>query len=156
MRDKQTGSTILLALVAGVALALMIDWNSELARRSSPLFASWTAHGVGTLAAMFLVAGLALRHEAETVPSPQERWPLWAYLGGVPGAFTVLLAAITVNSALGLSGAFALMLLGQMGFAALADHFGPFRLPRRRPQLREAFGFALVLVGSIIIVAARS
>lgn len=148
--------TILLALVAGVVLAIMTDWNSQLARYSSPLFASWTAHGIGTITSLTLAFILSFRGKTTTVSVPHHRWPLWAYLGGVPGAFTVLLAAITVNSALGLAGTLALLLVGQMAFGVCADYFGLFRLPRRQPQLRETIGFALVLVGSMIIIVARS
>ncbi|WFR98334.1 DMT family transporter [Rhizobium tumorigenes] len=148
--------TILLALVAGVVLAVMTDWNSQLARHSSPLFASWTAHGIGTIAGLALVLILLLRGKTTTVSVPHRCWPLWAYLGGVPGAFTVLLAAITVNSALGLAGTLALLLVGQMAFGVCADYFGLFRLPRRQPQLRETIGFVLVLIGSMVIIVARS
>lgn len=156
MLKKSTDWTILLALIAGVVLAVMIDWNSQLARHSSPLFASWTAHGVGAVASMALVMLLSLKGKATAAGVPHQRWPLWSYLGGVPGAFTVLLAAITVNSVLGLASTLAVMLVGQMVFGVLADHFGFFRLQRRRPLLREAAGFALVLVGSIVIIMARS
>jgi transporter family-2 protein len=148
--------TTLLALVAGVVLAVMTDWNSQLARHSSPLFASWTAHGIGTIASMALVLILLLRGKKTTVSVPHRRWPLWAYLGGVPGAFTVLLAAITVNSALGLAGTLALLLVGQIAFGVCADYFGFFRLPRRQQQPRETIGFALVLIGSMVIIVARS
>lgn len=148
--------TILLALVAGVVLAVMTDWNSQLARHSSPLFASWTAHGVGTVVSMVLVLILSISGKKTTVSVPHHRWPIWAYLGGVPGAFTVLLAAITVNSALGLAGTLALLLVGQMAFGVCADYFGFFGLPRRQPQFRETLGFAVVLIGSIVIILARS
>lgn len=77
--------TILLALVAGVVLAVMTDWNSQLARHSSPLFASWTAHGVGTVASMALVLILSISGKKTIVSVPHHRWPLWAYLGGIPG-----------------------------------------------------------------------
>ena len=155
MRKKPIDWTVLLALVAGVVLAIMTDWNSQLARHSSPLFASWTAHGVGAVASLTLVALFSTGRSA-TVPDAPQRWPLWSYLGGIPGAFTVLLAAITVNGALGLAGTLALSLVGQMAFGVLADHFGWFRLQRRRPQLREASGFLLVLAGSMAIIIARS
>lgn len=148
--------TVLLALIAGVVLAIMTDWNSQLARHSSPLFASWTAHGIGAIVSMALVVILSLRGRTKTASVPSQRWPLWSYFGGVPGAFTVLLTAITVNSALGLAGTLALLLVGQMAFGVFADYFGLFRLQRRQPQPRETIGFAFVLIGSIVIIVARS
>ncbi|MFB9948907.1 DMT family transporter [Rhizobium puerariae] len=155
MQKRPIDWTVLLALIAGVVLAVMTDWNSQLARYSSPLFASWAAHGVGAATSMVLVFILSLRGKTATTSVPQ-RWPLWSYLGGMPGAFTVLLAAITVNSALGLAGTLALLLVGQMAFGVIADYFGFFRLQRRQPQLWETAGFALVLIGSIVIITARS
>jgi bacterial/archaeal transporter family-2 protein len=156
MLKRPIDLTILLALTAGVVLAVMTDWNSQLARYSSPLFASWTAHGVGAVASAALIALVSPRGKATGAAASHQRWPFWSYLGGVPGAFTVLLAAITVNSILGLAGTLALMLIGQMAFGVLADHLGLFRLQRREPHLREAVGFALVLGGSMVIIAARS
>ena len=52
---RANGWNVTLALIAGIVLAVMIDWNSLLARHSSPLFASWTAHGIGVLASFALV-----------------------------------------------------------------------------------------------------
>ncbi|CAN7625370.1 DMT family transporter [Rhizobium rhizogenes] len=152
---RASGWNIALALVAGAVLAVMIDWNSLLARHSSPLFASWTAHGIGVLASLALVTFLPVR--TATAQAPLEgRWPLWSYLGGIPGAFTVLLAAITVNSALGLAGTLALMLIGQMVFGIAADAFGILGLRRVLPDRRDICAIALVLFGSIVIILARS
>lgn len=156
MSAKPINWTVSFALVAGVVLAVMTDWNSQLARYSSPLFASWTAHGVGTVSSLLIVLLLSLWGKTQNTELVRERWPLWSYLGGIPGAFTVLLAAITVNSALGLAGTLALLLVGQMTFGVLADRFGFFRLQHRRPQIRELIGFAFVLIGSVIIIMARS
>jgi transporter family-2 protein len=155
MFRRHANGTILLALAAGVVLAVMTDWNSQLARHSSPLFASWTAHGVGTAISVFLVLLLPPR-DKEQADISRDGWPLWSYLGGIPGAFTVLLAAITVNSVLGLAGTLALLLVGQMTFGALTDCFGFFRLQRRRPQVHEAVGYSFVLIGSVVIIMARS
>ena len=45
----------LLALVAGCFLALMIAINGQMAAQTSPMLASWLAHGVGAAAALLLV-----------------------------------------------------------------------------------------------------
>lgn len=156
MPTKLNDWSILPALIAGVVLAFMIEWNSQLAQHSSPLFASWTAHGVGSIASLMLVKLVSGAGAKEGGNTGGTRWPLWSYLGGIPGAFTVLLAAISVNSDLGLSGTLALMLLGQMAFGLVADRFALFRLERRQPHLREAFGIALVLAGSIVVILIRS
>lgn len=46
--------------------------------------------------------------------------------GGIPGALTVLLAAIAVNSPLELAGTLGLMLTGQIVFGLIADLRGWF------------------------------
>lgn len=136
----------LLAIAGGVLLALMIEFNSLLARFTSPVYASWVAHGLGGLAALALVAVFA---RARALPG---RPPLWFYLGGIPGALTVILAAIAVNSRLALSGTIALMLVGQVVFGMLSDHFGLFRTPRRRLVLMDLVVSVAVLGGSALII----
>ncbi len=153
---RSTGPHVLLALIAGVALAVMTHWNSMLARHSSPLFASWTAHGIGAVAALVLVCLLSRRRAAAgNAPAGARFRPFWAYLGGIPGAFTVLIAAITVNSALGLAGTLALLLIGQMVFGVMADGLGLFGLARRPATPRELIALVLVLSGSLAIIMAR-
>ncbi|WP_165191779.1 DMT family transporter [Caulobacter soli] len=132
----------------------MIAFNSRLAHFSTPLFASWIAHGVGAVVALTAVLVWA-RSRPVSVPAPAGgRWPRWIYLGGVPGALTVLLAAITVNGPLGFSGTLALMLAGQMLFGVAADRFGWLGLERRAPTTGGLLGLGLVLTGSLVIIAA--
>src|SRR4051812_30681824 len=98
----------ILGIVGGVLLALMIHYNSLLAHHTTPVFASWVAHGLGAVAAAVLVAVYArVPRPAAPAIALQTRPPLWFYAGGIPGTFTVILAAITVNSGLALSGAIA-------------------------------------------------
>lgn len=138
----------LLAIAGGVLLALMIDFNSLLARYTTPVYASWVAHGLGGVAALALVAVFA-RARAKKLA---ERPPLWFYLGGIPGAFTVILAAVAVNSRLALSGTIALMLVGQVVFGMLSDHFGLFRTPKRRLVPLDLMVALAVLGGSALII----
>ncbi len=147
----------LVALVAafgtGGLLAFMVLLNGTLSRSHGPLFASWTAHATGTVAASlfllpFAVGVLRNRH----LPGAHLRAPLWAYLGGVCGAVTVMLSAVTMNTALALSGTLALGLLGQVAFGLLADRFGLLGLPRRAMTARDAAALVLILTGSALII----
>lgn len=140
------------ALAAGALLAVMIACNGLLARHSAPVFASWVAHGTGAAAALLLVAGWSRifgRREA----APQQKGPAWAYLGGVPGALTVVLAAITTNGPLALSGTIAFMLVGQVFFGMAVDRTGLFGMARRRLTGADLRAAGLVLAGSILLVA---
>lgn len=143
----------ILGIAGGILLALMIHYNSLLAHHTTPVFASWVAHGLGAVAAAVLVAVYARAvRPAAAMTAPPTRPPLWFYTGGIPGTFTVILAAITVNSGLALSGAIAFMLVGQVVFGIASDQLGLFRTPRRRIAATDLLGALAVLAGSTLII----
>lgn len=138
----------LLAFMAGALLATMIACNSLLAKHSAPLFASWVAHGTGAAAAWLLVAAWSRVFGRAPIEHRPEKGPAWAYLGGMPGALTVILAAVTANGPLALSGTIAFMLVGQVIFGIVSDHTGLFGVAKRRLATIDALVVALVLGGS--------
>lgn len=142
----------LIALFSGVLLTLMIMSNSYLSTFTSPLHASWLTHGTGAVVA--LIIWLTVKTHL-----PQRRAgkkiPLWCYLGGIPGAFTVLLAAITVNSPLSLSGSIVLMLAGQIVTGLIIDHFGLMGLTQRKVTGRDGLTLLLLFSGCILIIAGK-
>lgn len=142
---------LLAAVGTGCLLTLMVHFNGELGRYGNALFASWAAHGTGTVAAIIFLAVLwRFRQPAGTAARPEA--PLWAYLGGLSGAVTVFLTAMTVNSPLALSGTLALGLAGQVLFGLAADRWGLFGLPRRKAALRDYAALGLILAGSALII----
>ncbi|MFZ4832241.1 DMT family transporter [Rouxiella sp. Mn2063] len=152
---RTTGTILLLAVGAGVLLTAMITTNSYLATWSSPLLASWFAHGSGALVAWVL---LMLRFRTTRVfqAAPEaSKPPKWSYLGGIPGAFTVLLAAIAVNSPLQLAGTLALMMTGQIIFGLLADLRGWFGVIKCRFSALDLLSVALILCGSALLIIHR-
>lgn len=148
----------LLAVTGGVLLTLMTQFNGELAHHTTPVFASWTAHALGALVALALVAltARATRRAASggsvRLDAPEGRTPLWFRLGGIPGAFVVMLSAIAVNSSLELAGTIALMLTGQVLFGIASDHWGLLRIPKRRITAMDLTVAGCVLAGSVLIV----
>lgn len=144
--------TFLAAFGTGGLLALMVQFNGALAHYGNPLFSSWTAHATGTLAAVLFLLVLRRRRQAPTEPLPPA--PLWAYLGGLSGAATVILSSMAVNSPAGLPGTLALGLAGQLLFSLVADGWGLFGLPKRRITRRDFSALALVLAGSLLILLA--
>ncbi|BBG60007.1 Uncharacterized protein conserved in bacteria [Providencia rustigianii] len=143
----------MIAVLSGVLLTLMIMSNSYLSTFTSPLHASWLTHGIGSLIA-FLI-WIMVRRKTVRTHKPDIKIPVWCYLGGIPGAFTVLLAAITVNSPLSLSGSIVLMLTGQIVTGLLIDHAGLLGLAKRRITLRDGLTVLLLLLGSVLIVMGR-
>ncbi|WP_284165527.1 DMT family transporter [Frigidibacter sp. SD6-1] len=138
-----------LAFASGGLLTLMVLFNGQWAREGTPLFASWMAHGTGTAAALVFLLLLRLGRRPSETRRPA---PLWAYLGGLSGAVTVMLTSTTVNSFLALSGTLALGLAGQAGFSLLSDRFGWFGLPARRIGGTDLAALALILAGSLLVI----
>ncbi|WP_258406857.1 DMT family transporter [Shewanella rhizosphaerae] len=151
--QASTPLNLMLGLLGGVALAVMIALNSELAKYGSPLLASWGAHGVGTLVALLLLGAVRLRQGALT--RRNEAAPWWAYLGGLPGAFTVVLGAMTVNSALGLSASIAFIMAGQILFGLVCDSLGLFGMARRRLNWGQGASLAVMALGALIVLLAQ-
>lgn len=144
---------VLAAFATGCLLTLMVHFNGELGRYGGPVFASWAAHGTGTAAAaIWLSLGWAAARSSPFATEGRAPAPLWAYLGGISGAVTVILTSMTVNSPLALSGTLALGLAGQVGFGLVADRWGLFGMPRRTADLRDYAALALIVAGSAVII----
>jgi len=138
--------TLLLAFGTGGLLSLMLLFNGTLAAYGTLLFASWVPHATGTIAAMVLL--LVLRPRKAQAP----RAPLWAYLGGISGAATVMVTAYAMQSALALSGTIAIGLAGQMVFSLIADWRGMFGLPVKRPSGRDWAALGLICAGTLVLI----
>ncbi|MEJ6403481.1 DMT family transporter [Yoonia sp. 2307UL14-13] len=138
--------SFLAAFGAGGLLTLMILFNGTLAMHGSLFFSSWVPHLTGTFAALGLLLVLRPPRAASVRP------PLWAYLGGVSGAVTVMLTSAAMNTALALSGTIALGLAGQVLFSLFADMRGFLGLPQRNPTRRDFISILLIMAGSLIII----
>lgn len=144
-----------LALAGGGTLASMIAVNSKLAAFSSPLLASWVAHGVGAVTSLVVLMLVSTLVGGKISLLPKSGTPFWAYLGGIPGAFTVILAAITVNSPLGLSGSIVLIMAGQVLFGLVSDAFGLFGLSKRSMNMNDAIALILMTAGCLMTLFGR-
>jgi len=134
------------AFGAGWLITLMVLFNGTLATYGTLLFSSWVPHATGTLAAILLLMLLRPPKAEKT------RAPLWAYLGGISGALTVVLSSAAMNSALALSGTIAIGLAGQVVFSLIADAWGMFGMPKHRPTARDLLALGFVLVGAFILI----
>ena len=142
------------AFGSGGLLSLAVFVNGEAGRYGGAMFSSWLAHGVGMLVALVLLA-LVWRGQRESVNAAKAQAggaPLWAYLGGILGAATVMLTSTSVNSPLALAGTLALGLAGQVVLSLAADSWGLLGLPRRRLDLRDAGAVILIAGGSLLII----
>jgi bacterial/archaeal transporter family-2 protein len=139
------------ALVAGGILALMIFVNGELARHTSAEWSSLVAHGIGAGCAFVIWQGM-LRLSSSTKRQATSRAPWWSYVAGIFGAIIVILASITVNSPIGLSGSISLMLLGQVLFGLLVDYFGWFGMPARDLTLYDFGQVFFIMSGTAVLI----
>ena len=76
--------------------------------------------------------------------------PVWAWFGGLMGAFNVAVATV-VASELGTVSLLGLALLGQLAMAMVADHFGWMGLPEHPITLTRLAGVALLGAGVWLI-----
>jgi transporter family-2 protein len=145
---------LVLAFASGCLLTFAVFINAEAGRYGGALFSSWLAHGTGTVAAILVLALIwrGQRAEAAAARARFGKAPLWAYLGGIIGAATVMLTSTTVNSPLALAGTLALGLAGQVFLSLAVDFWGLLGLPKRRLDLRDAGAVILITAGSIVII----
>lgn len=144
---------IALAILGGALLAMMVGMNSQLYLYVSPLASSWIAHGTGAVAALFMLRVLAKRRPVAKANAIAVPW--WAYLGGVSGALLVILAVITVNSFLGITGTLVLSIVGQVSFGLFSDQFGWFGLQQHPVSRARLIAVLPIIAGSTLIVLAK-
>ncbi len=142
---------LLIAFGSGCLLTFAVFINAEAGRYGGALYSSWLAHGTGSVAAILVLAILWFR-DRPAVTAIRGKAPLWAYLGGISGAATVMLTSTAVNSPLALAGTLALGLAGQVAFSLAADQWGLLGMPRRRLTRRDAAAAALITAGSLLII----
>jgi len=138
----------LLGIIAGFGLSVQVGMNAQLRR---------TLHNANTAALISFLVGtvgliaLLLVTRAE-VPSRDSfaTVPLWAWFGGLLGAFYVATSTV-VASQLGTTSLLALALLGQLATALVIDHFGWLGLPEHPITLIRLAGVGLLGAGVWLI-----
>jgi transporter family-2 protein len=146
------GLAYTLGITAGLGLALQVGMNAQLRKDlQSANAAALISFLVGTCALVVLL--LVMRP-----PMPGRDTlaavPLWAWFGGLFGAFYVSISTI-VATELGAASLLALALVGQLGMALLVDHFGWLGLPVNPISWTRLAGVGL-LVGGMWLVTRRA
>lgn len=140
---------VLVAVVAGLALAMQATINAALAARIGGAFAASTvSFAVATVAlvAIQLSQGKALPSSTDLASVPLVCW-----FGGLLGAMYVT-GAISSVGALGTSAAVCLILAGQITAALVIDYFGLLTVTAKVISPMRLFGACLVLAGAMIAV----
>jgi transporter family-2 protein len=137
-----------LALVAGAGLPVQAGVNAALARHAGRSeVAAFVSFAVGTLA---LAGWLAARRVAVPSAGALARAPLWAWTGGLLGAFYV--SVIThVAPRLGVVVTLALSIAGMMLASLALDTTGALGLAVRPLTGGRLLGAAFLVVGVLLV-----
>lgn len=146
------GLAYILGITAGLGLALQVGMNAQLRKvLQSANAAALISFLVGTCA---LVALLLVMRPPMPGRDTLAAVPLWAWFGGLFGAFYVAISTI-VATELGAASLLALALVGQLGMALLVDHFGWLGLPVNPISWTRLAGVGL-LCGGVWLVTRRA
>ena len=130
-----------LGAIVGILYSIMNLFNARLSQAYGNSFATVLIH----LAGLVCVLPMAIRH----LPR-RRRVPLWMYLGGVLGIFTVVTSNLGIT-ALGVTATLSLTLLGQMACSMAFDQFGLMGFAKTRFKWERAVGLLLIAVGVAVM-----
>jgi bacterial/archaeal transporter family-2 protein len=139
----------LLAVCVGVMLIVQVGLNSTLRHSlGTPVVAALMSFLIGSLVlVLFLVLSRAPWPSRAQLAAP----PLWAWAGGLLGAFYVV-STIIVGPRLGAAAMLALIVLGQLLASLLVDHYGWLGFPQHTLTPVRLLGAALLFGGVLLIV----
>lgn len=142
-----SGVALLLAVIAGVFIAVQAPTNALLGKASgSPIIAAFISFVVGALA-LGLVAGVT---SGKLCGPGLRQVPWYAWIGGFYGAFFVAVAAFAAPR-LGVGVLLTAAVAGQLAAALVLDHYGLLGLTRHPVTVTRAAGFILVVVGAVLV-----
>ena len=142
-----TAIPLLLALIAGILVAVQAPTNAILAKASgSPVVAAFISFLVGT----FALGALVTATSGRVFASELRDVPWYAWIGGLYGAVFVAVAAFAAPR-IGIGVLLTAAIAGQLLAAVVLDHYGFFGLPRQPVNLTRIAGVALVLAGAVLV-----
>lgn len=151
------GIVVAAVFLSGFFLPVQVAVNSRLSEGlGSPVRSSIVSFLVG-LAALFIVyatfdAKIGQMTQIAKAPTWQGGLsvPIWAYLGGLCGAFYVLVSIVALPR-LGAVATIALALMGQQVASLAIDSFGLFGAPKLPMTMARVFGALLVVAGVLMV-----
>ena len=139
---------IVLTAAAGGFVGMQAPINARLGRQVGSLQAATVSFLIGT-AALLLIA--AVSSGGLTGIGHANRAPWWALLGGLLGAFYVVVALITVRT-LGVSSLTAIVVAAQLAIAVAIDRFGLLGIAKQHIAAPRIVGLVLLVVGAVLVV----
>lgn len=135
-----------LTALNGGLIALMLFVNSLLAAEIGPFLSSLVFYLVG----FFILLGLW--RSSERRGFHPWKMPLFYFAPGVLGVMTTIINNIGVQK-MGVMLISGLALFGQLVMSAVIEHYGLFGMPKRCFKPQKAVGFALILLGILVMLA---
>ena len=138
---------LIIALVAGVALATQSAINTQLAKAMSgeAVIATFISFAVGTIVLFFIAwVKTDLWGNLSTVPSQ----PWWKLIGGILGA-VVVFTTVLLAPKLGITAMLFFIIVGQLITATTIDHFGLIGMPIREVNITKFIGLISVAFGLV-------
>jgi transporter family-2 protein len=139
---------MLLALAGGVVLPFQAAMNARLGRD--------LGSSAGGALASFVIGGVALllymlaTREHLPATTAYLRVPVWAWVGGILGAFFVGVV-IFVTPRIGVATLMGLVVAGQIGASVVLDHYGMLGLPRHPFSAWRLLGVCLLVAGVVVV-----
>ncbi len=132
-----------LSVILGLLSTVMVTMNGKLGSHFGTYSSTAIIHILGmlTISALFLIKRERIRG----------RQPLWLYLGGAIGFFTVIFNNMSFGQ-ISVSALLALGLLGQSLASLVFDQCGFFSMPKHPFNFKKLFGIALVILGIVPMV----
>ncbi len=134
-------------IIAGSLITLQSVLNSGLGKKTGNLGSVLVLTIVSIL---FLAAVIPLfpsTANLRRLPGPQE-WYL--YVGGVLGVF-IIAAPIFLVPRIGATSTLTALVVGQLGFALVVDHFGLLGSPKIEINLARVVGVALLIIAALLL-----
>ncbi|PJG81958.1 DMT family transporter [Caviibacterium pharyngocola] len=136
---------VLIALCAGVALAVQAAINSQLAHSliGQPAVAALVSFATGTLLLLLICWW---KTDLFTALQQVPKQPFWKLIGGPLGALVVF-TTIFLAPKMGVTNMLFFIIVGQLIAALVIDHFGLLGMTQRPVQLWQIIGFIVIGIG---------
>lgn len=137
----------ILVLLAGALLPIQAGWNTKLAKViESSVYASLISFAVGTLTLIIYVLITRQHVSFESLKSV----PVYAWLGGVLGAFYVTIIVLAFPK-IGPALTFGLIIAGQLLIAVVLEHFNILVAQQHSINIWRILGILLIMGGVVLI-----
>lgn len=140
---------LLMALITGALIPVQASTNAAFSKSvGNPFLTGLMVFIVGLIGmvAFILISGTAMPTTQQVISAP-----LYSYLGGVIVVIYVIMISVLVPR-IGVGTSIAFILMGQVIFAVIIDHFGLFNVSPRSVDFTRIVGLALLISGVYLVM----